>query len=114
MHTTRYYSCQNVIISEQSDNYVNRLGTWLHLMGDMTRIWRRNRSIGIIDQTMNIINSVYFGRYYFEVALVLQSSLLLSLILLDSDAWVNLTQNYIRCSEKIETSIMPSKVRSSS
>ena len=40
---------------------------------------RKNRSIGIIDQIMDIINSTYFGKYYFEVALVLRSSFLLSL-----------------------------------
>ena len=44
---------------------------------------RKNKSIGIINQIMEILNTVFFGKYYFEVALVLRSSLLLSSILLN-------------------------------
>ena len=67
---------------------------------------RKNRSIGIIDQIMDIINSTYFGKYYFEVALVLRSSLLLSSILLNSEAWVNLTKTNIRSLEQIDEKLL--------
>ena len=73
---------------------------------DKNILRRQNRSIGIIDQIMDILNSTYFGRYYFEVALVLRSSLLLSSILLNSEAWVNLTQNNIRSLEKIDEKLL--------
>ena len=51
---------------------------------------RKNKGLGIINQIMQILDSVMFGKYHFEVAMVLRSSLLLSSILLNSEAWVNL------------------------
>ena len=67
---------------------------------------RKNKSIGIIDQIMDILNSTYFGKYFFEVALVLRSSLLLSSILLNSEAWVNLTHGNIRSLEQIDEKLL--------
>ena len=45
-------------------------------------------SIGVINQIVESLNSVYFGKYHFEVALILRSSLLLSKTLSISEAWV--------------------------
>ena len=67
---------------------------------------RKNKSIGIIDQIMDILNTAYFGKYFFEVALVLRSSLLLSSILLNSEAWVNLTHTNIRSLEQIDEKLL--------
>ena len=63
---------------------------------------RKNRGLGIINQIMNILDTVYFGKYYFEVALVLRSSLLVSSILLNSEACVNLTDKDIRGLEQTD------------
>ena len=70
---------------------------------------RRNKSLGIITQIMDILKSVFFGKYYFEVALVLRSSLLLSSLLLNSEAWVNLTAKDIRSLEQTDE-ILLSKI----
>jgi hypothetical protein len=51
---------------------------------------------------MQILDSVYFGKYYFEVALVLRFNLLVSSILLNSEAWVNLTDKDIRGLEQTD------------
>ena len=51
---------------------------------------------------MQILESVYFGKYYFEVALVLRSILLLSSLLLNSEAWVNLSDKNIRGLEQTD------------
>ena len=67
---------------------------------------RRNKSIGTINQIMEILNSTYFGKYHFEVAMVLRSSLLLSSILLNSEAWVNLSNNNIRSLEQMDESLL--------
>jgi hypothetical protein len=45
---------------------------------------RKNKGLGIINKIMQIIQSMFFGKYYFEVALALRSSLLLSSLLLNS------------------------------
>ena len=63
---------------------------------------RKNKGIGIINQIMQILESVYFGIYYFEVAVVLRSSLLLSSLLLNSEAWVNLKEREIRLLEQTD------------
>jgi hypothetical protein len=52
---------------------------------------------------------IYFGKYYFEVALVLRSSFLVSSILLNSEAWVNLTDKDIRGLEQTDE-ILLSKI----
>jgi hypothetical protein len=51
---------------------------------------------------MQIMQSMFFGKYYFEVALVLRSSLLLSSLLLHSEAWVNISEKDIRGLEQTD------------
>ena len=70
---------------------------------------RKNKSLGIITQIIQILESTYFGKYYFKVALILRSSLLLSSLLLNSEAWVNLTEKDIRALEKTDE-ILLSKI----
>ena len=70
---------------------------------------RKNKGLGIINQIMEILQSTFFGKYYFEVALVLRSSLLLSSLLLNAEAWVNLTDQNIRALEQTDE-ILLSKI----
>ena len=65
--------------------------------------------MGVITQITQILDSVLFGKYYFEVAMVLRSSLLLSSLLLNSEAWVNLSDKDIRALERTDE-ILLSKV----
>ena len=58
---------------------------------------------------MQILKSMFFGKYYFEVALILRSSLLLSSLLLNSEAWVNVSDSNIRSLEQTDE-ILLSKV----
>ena len=57
---------------------------------------RRNKGLGVITQITHILDSVLFGKHFFEVAMVLRSSLFLSSILLNSEAWVNLSDTDVR------------------
>jgi hypothetical protein len=70
---------------------------------------RSNKGLGIITQITQILDSVLFGKHYFEVAMVLRASLLLSSLLLNSEAWVNLTDRDIRELEKTDE-ILLSKI----
>ena len=67
---------------------------------------RKNKGLGIINQISQILESVFFGKYYFEVAMVLRSSLLLSSILLNSEAWVNLSDKDIRALEQTDEDLL--------
>ena len=72
-----------------------------HLMELMLRIYKleEKKGVGTITQIMDILESSFFGKYHFEVAMVLSSRLLLSSLLLNSEAWVNLTEKNIRSLE---------------
>ena len=63
---------------------------------------RKNKGLGTINNIMQILKSMFFGKYFFEVALVLRSSLLLSSLLLNSEAWVNLSEQNIRGLEQTD------------
>ena len=63
---------------------------------------------------MEIMNSTYFGKYYFEVAMVLRSSLLLNSILLNSEAWAYLTNKNLRLLEQIDESFLSKILESGS
>ena len=63
---------------------------------------RKNKGIGIINQIMQMLESTYFGKYYYEVAMVLRDSLFLSSVLLNSEAWVNYSERDIRILEQCD------------
>ena len=56
---------------------------------------RISKGLGAINQIFNILKSVYLGRHYFEVALLLRQSLLLSKILTNAEIWYNLRPSEI-------------------
>ena len=64
---------------------------------DKNVLLRKNKSIGTINQIIDILNSTYFGKYH---------CLLLSSILLNSEAWVNLSHHNIRSLEQIDESLL--------
>ena len=68
--------------SKKEQNY---LGDLLSSDGSHTKNIhdRRNKGYGIINQIVQILESTYFGKYYFQVAMVLRESLFLSSILLN-------------------------------
>ena len=67
---------------------------------------RSNKGLGIINQIMNILEATFFGKFYFEVALVLRESLFLSSLLLNSEAWVNYNENDIRILEQCDEMLL--------
>ena len=63
---------------------------------------RKNKGLGIINQIEQILDTVFYGKYHFEVAMILRSSLFLSAVLLNSEAWANFTHQNIRTLEKTD------------
>ena len=63
---------------------------------------RSAKGLGIINQIMQILDSTYFGKYFYEVAMVLRESLFLSSILLNSEAWINYTEKDVRKLEQCD------------
>ena len=51
---------------------------------------------------MQILQTNFYGKHYLEVALVLRESLFLSSLLLNSEAWVNISDQDIRKLEQAD------------
>ena len=75
---------------------------------------RKNKGLGVITQITQILDTVMFGKYYFEVAMVLRSSLLLSSLLLNSEAWVNLSDSDVRALERTDELLLAKILESDS
>ena len=67
---------------------------------------RKNKSLGTVNQVTQILDSLFFGKYHFEVAMVLRSSMLLSSLLLNSEAWVNISDKDIRSLEQADENFL--------
>jgi hypothetical protein len=70
---------------------------------------RSNKGLGAINQITQILESTFFGKYYFEVGVVLRESLFLSSLLLNSEAWVNYSDKDVRILEQCDE-ILLSKI----
>ena len=53
---------------------------------------RVNKGIGITNAIMTLLEGIPFGGFYFEVAIILRNSLLVSSLLFNSEAWFNVTK----------------------
>ena len=47
---------------------------------------RKEKAMGVVTQIISILEEVCFGKYYFEVAMILRNSLLISSFLLNSES----------------------------
>ena len=54
------------------------------------------KSIGISRKIMSSLQDIYFGKFNFEVAILMRNSLMISSLLTNSEAWYNLTEADLR------------------
>ena len=64
------------------------------------------KGFGIIKQVVSILEELCFGSFFFTVAKILRDSLFLNSILLNSEAWYNVTNNNIDELEKIDNILL--------
>ena len=67
---------------------------------------RVGRGTGLVNEIMNILNSVVFGKYQFEAAVILRNSILLGSMLSSSECWLGLTQQQVRKLEMVDEMLM--------
>ena len=53
---------------------------------------RVNKGKGIVSRIMTLLEGIPFGKFYFEVAVILRNSLLVSSMLTNSEAWYNVSK----------------------
>ena len=54
---------------------------------------RKNRGIGIVTQIISILDEICFGKFNFEVAMILRNSLFISSLLSNAEAWYNVSES---------------------
>ena len=57
---------------------------------------------GIISRIMSLLEGIPFGKFYFEVAMILRESLLASSMLFNSEAWYNVTKPELDLLETVD------------
>ena len=63
---------------------------------------RVQRGLGAVSNICQTLSDLCLGPYYYEAAIILRSSLLLSTLLSNSEAWVNLTKKNIEDLEHVD------------
>lgn len=67
---------------------------------------RVNKGKGIVTRIMTLLEGIPFGRFYFQVAVILRNSLLVSSMLTNSEAWYNLTKAELDFLETVDLMLM--------
>ena len=57
---------------------------------------------GVVERIMTMVENIPFGKFYFEVAVILRNSLLISSLLSNSEAWYNVTQSELNLLESVD------------
>ena len=63
---------------------------------------RVNKGKGIVKKILNILEGIPFGKLYFEVAMLLRNTLLVSSLLCNSEAWFHLTNSELDLLETVD------------
>ena len=84
------------------------LGDLISVTGKNTEniMSRKEKSKGITKQILSILEDICFGPFKFEVALILRNSLFLSSVLVNSEAWYNLTENDLELLEQADEELL--------
>ena len=63
---------------------------------------RVSRGIGVISQIINLLDTVSFGKFYFQIALSLRESIFLNSVLTNIEVWYGLTNSEIEELESLD------------
>ena len=67
---------------------------------------RVNKGTGLVNNIMTKLEGIPFGKYYFEVAMILRNSLLVSSVLCNSEAWYNVTGSELDYLESVDLMLL--------
>ena len=62
----------------------------------------KSKGMAMISTIMSILNDIRFGRYFYEIAILLRESLFINTMLWNVESWYNFTENEIEEFEKID------------
>ena len=67
---------------------------------------RVNKGTGIVRNILTMLDGIPFGKFYFEAAIILRNSLLVSSVLFNSEAWYNLTDAELDLLETVDVMLL--------
>ena len=68
----------------------------------------KHKGKGISRKILNILEGIPFGKLYFQVAILLRNSLLVSSMLCNSEAWFDLTDSELNLLETVDLTLLRS------
>ena len=69
---------------------------------------RVNKGKGIVKRILRILEGIPFGKLYYQVAIILRNTLLVSSILCNSEAWFNVTKSELELIETVDLMLLRS------
>ena len=69
---------------------------------------RVNKGKGIVQKIINILEGIPFGKLFFEVAIILRNTLLVSSVLCNSETWYNVTKAELDLLETVDVKLLRS------
>ena len=94
--TSQYEICDEVgdTVEIKDSEHERYLGDEILATGrnDVNIAKRKEKGYKIINQIKTLLQNGFYGRYYFKVAVLLRSSLFLNSVLLNSEAWNNVSK----------------------
>ena len=69
---------------------------------------RVNKGKGIVKKILNILEGIPFGKLYYQVAVLLRNSWLVSSLLCNSEAWFNLNKPELDLLETVDVMVLRS------
>ena len=104
-----------VLEDVQGDEHLVELVTEERYLGDIiSKDGRNTKNIkarvakgnGTINQIMSILEDICFGKYFFEVAVILRNSLFINSLIFNSEAWYNVTKSDLDELEKADEELL--------
>ena len=72
---------------------------------------RVSKGKGIVCRILTILEGIPFGQFYFEVAMMLRNCLLVSSMLVNTEAWYNITKSELNLLETIDVQFLKSVLK---
>ena len=99
------YEGEEVMEDKESEKY---LGDVISKDGrNLKNIQARvNKGKGIVKKILTMLDGIPFGKFYFEAAIILRNSLLVSSMLFNCEAWYNITNSEMELLETVDLMLL--------
>ena len=72
---------------------------------------RVSKDIGVISRIITILEGIPFGQFYYQVGIILRNSLLVSMLICNSESWYNVTNSDLEWIESVDVKFLRSLLK---